>query len=364
MYFAQRGYVFVLQDCRGKNESEGVFYPWINEAADGYDTQEWCALQPWSNGNLGTIGESYQAKLQWLAAALQNKHLKTMVSIVPDPDPFLNFPYWNGALFLYAAVWSFVLVNGRRNQLLPPYPDLEKMLRHLPLMELEKVFGRKSAWWRDWLEHARYDEYWKRISCQDKYHRVRVPVLHITGWYDLDGLGSHLNFMGMRREGATRLARENQKLIVGPWPHTVNTSKKIAGINFGGDAIIDLNAKILRWFDHWLKGVDTGITREPPVEIFVMGKNAWRSEREWPLKRAIPTKYFFHSDGAANGDSGGGTLDTIPPGGEPPDRFAYDPGDPVPDLAPPIYSSFIFGAEDQSPVEKREEGFLSIPGRF
>src|SRR5207248_10080246 len=130
----------------------------------------------------------------------------------------------------------------------------------------------------------------------------------------------------------TELARRNQKLIVGPWPHVVNTSSKIAGIDFGPDAVIDLDTKVLQWFDRWLKGKDSEVTRESPVEIFVMGENVWREEDEWPLKRAVPTKFFFHSNGNANSDSGDGRLDTISPDDEPMDKFSYDPDNPVPEL--------------------------------
>lgn len=357
-YFAERGYVYVFQDCRGKNDSEGMWYPLINEAEDGYDTQEWCATNPWSNGNVGTIGGSYGAWNQWLAAVLGNKHLKTMVSMVAPPDPFHNVPYWNGAFCLQMAVWA-VIVDGKKNQSLQPYGDLNKILCHLPLLTMDEAFGRKIAWWKDWITHSSYDEYWKKVSYQDKFKRINVPVLHITGWYDDDAIGSHMNFIGMQREGGTELARKNQRLIVGPWPHAVNRSKKIADIYFGPQAVIDLQNTILQWFDHWLKGRDIGIIKKPPVYMFIMGANKWRREREWPLARTKHTKYYFHSGGRANSLYGDGTLNINPPGREPPDRFTYNPEKPVPLIAPRFFDPKMpeqpSGAEDQTPVERRDD---------
>jgi putative CocE/NonD family hydrolase len=356
-FFANRGFVFVYQDCRGKNESNGVFYPLVNEAEDGYDTQQWCGTQLWSNGNVGTYGASYAGWNQWLAACLANEHLKTMVSIAAPPDPFLNCPYQNGALWLWMAAWS-VLVTGKKNRNLQVYDSVVEILDHLPIITLDQAFGMNIPFWKDWITHYTYDAYWEKVSYQDRYNEIKVPVLHITGWYDSDEIGNHLNYVGMKKEAGTELARKNQRIIIGPWHHAVNTSSKIADMDFGPDAIINLDDIVAKWFYYWLKRKDPGIRSGPPASIFIMGENRWREENDWPLARTRYTKFYLHSSGRANTLYGDGELSTRTPRTEPTDQFVYDPESPVPDIAPETYPERELapsGAEDQTPVERRDD---------
>ncbi|KON30061.1 hypothetical protein AC482_04870 [miscellaneous Crenarchaeota group-15 archaeon DG-45] len=359
-FFAKRGYVLMAADCRGKNDSEGdYFYPLAHEAEDGYDTIEWAGTQPWSSGMVGTRGGSYSGWNQWLPAILRPPHLKTMVSFVTPPDPFYMLPYLNGTVNLYLACW-IPCVEGRRNHSLAEYDDILKILKHRPIITMDEAFGWTSRFWRDWIRHSTYDDYWRRLSYQDKFHEIEVPVLHVTGWYDDNGnIGNHWNFIGMREHGRTETARGGQKLVVGPWTHGVNRSKEIHGFDFGPDALIDMNALLLRWYDHWLKGLDTEIMGEPPVSIFVMGENSWRQEKEWPLARTEYTEFYLHSGGRANSLHGDGGLSDAPPGEEPPDRFAFDPDNPVPmviyDPSSPMGAVDPGGPDDQRPVERRDD---------
>ena len=351
-FFASHNYAYVTQDCRGKNDSEGIFHPFHNDAEDGYDTITWCTKQDWCDGNVGTFGASYQAWNQWATATLNHPRLRAMVSIAALPDPVLNVPFQNGALVLWMAEWM-AIVEGKRNTDASIY-DTKSLLRHLPLRSIDEAFGRKSQFWQNWIDHPSADSYWKEIFYQNKYPRMKVPVLHVSGWYDDDLIGTHLNYVGMTTENLETV-RNNQKLIIGPWQHHVNVSSRLASIDFGKDALIDLGGIELKWFDRWLKGIENGVENEPPVEIFVMGANIWRKEKEWPLARTKYVPYFLHSNGSANSASGDGILDTNPPAtGEHPDTYSYDPKDPCPNL----YDDNQFSAEgpfDQRPIEFRND---------
>ena len=183
-------------------------------------------------------------------------------------------------------------------------------------------------------------------------------MFHVTSWYDIFLEGALNAYGALRERGGSDLARRNQRLLVGPWahirPYTAPTSGETGDVDFGPDALIELHQYLLRWFDYWLKDVDTGIMEEPPVYLFVMGENKWRSENEWPLARTHYTRYYFHSDGSANTRSGGGALSTVPPGDEPADTYQYDPSDPAPTCGG---NTLIIpqGVADQRSVEDRPD---------
>jgi len=352
-FFASHDYAYVIQDCRGKNDSEGNFHPFHDDAEDGYDTIAWCADQEWCNGEIGTFGASYQAWNQWATATLSPPQLKAMISIVALPDPVLNVPYQNGALVLWMAEWM-AIIEGRRNTD-PSIYDSKSLYEHLPLRTMDEAFGRKSRIWQNWIDHPSADSYWKKVFYQDKYPAIAVPILHISGWYDDDIIGTHLNYVGMTTKNQSTNTSNNQKLIIGPWQHHVNVSRKLADIDFGEKALIDLRATELKWFDHWLRGIDNGIEKDPPVEIFVMGANVWRKETEWPLARTNYVSYFLHSNGNANTVSGDGTLDTKPPTPkEHPDTYTYDPHDPCPNISENTQMP-AEGPFDQRPIESRDD---------
>lgn len=352
-FFARNGYVFVIQDCRGKNDSEGVYRPFFDDSTDGYDTLNWCANQEWSNGELGTIGASYQAWNQWSTATLTPPNLRAMISIVALPDPILNVPFQNGAMVLWMVEWM-AMIDGRRNSDTSIY-DCMKAYDHLPLRTMDEEFGRKnSSIWQEWINHPSADEYWKPSFYQDKFNQIDVPVLHVSGWYDDDLIGTHINYTGMKKFATSRKARHNQKLIIGPWPHHVNLTRQLSGIDFGESALIDLRGIELEWFDYWLKHVENGIMTEP-VGIFTMGTNTWRKSNSWPLEGTRYVKYFLHSQGKANTSLGDGCLSINPPAErEPFDSYEYNPANPCPNIfdtsAPPAEGPF-----DQRSIERRDD---------
>jgi len=353
-FYAKRGYVYVIQDCRGKNDSEGEYHPFFDDPTDGFDTLKWCNNQDWSNGVIGTTGASYRAWNQWGTAALHPPGLRTMISIVALPDPVLNVPFQNGALILWMSEW-LAGVEGKKNTDTSVYDYLE-YFEHLPLANLDQKFGRKSKIWKNCIDHPSADEYWKKSFYMDKFREVDVPVLHISGWYDDDVIGTHINYIKMREGAASEKARKNQKLIIGPWPHAVNLTRRLGPIDFGDTALIDLQGIKLAWFDYWLKGIQNGIMDEPRVSIFVMGKNEWTKSEEWPFPGTSYKKYFLHSHGGANTSFGNGSLSlNVPISSErTEDTYAYDPLNACPN----IYDLSITPAEapyDQRPIELRND---------
>ncbi len=356
-YFSERGYVFVAMDVRGRGDSDGVFVPYINEGQDGYDAIEWCASQPWSDGNVGTIGSSYPGCIQWLAALQHPPHLRAMVVRVTPSDPFVEMP--TGLPSPMHLCWLHY-VSGRVNQLMEAV-DWERVYEHLPLITMDERAGRRNPRWRANIEHAQFDDYWSALCYQDKFAQVDVPVLHISGWYDDEQIGTPLNYIGMTMRGATPAARNSQRMIMGPWGHVVNTESKLGEVDFGPQALIDLRAEELRWFNRWLKGYKsvTSAAEEFPVRIFVMGANEWRDEREWPLARTQWTPFYLHSGGRANSRFGDGTLSTTKPGDEPTDTYRYDPARPVPFITAPT-SSQVGGPDDYSAIERRDDVLVYV----
>jgi putative CocE/NonD family hydrolase len=226
--------------------------------------------------------------------------------------------------------------------------------RTLPLREMDERFGRRIPAWREWFDHPTLDAYWKQQSYQENLLEASVPILHVSGWYDDVLVGTTENFVNLTSRAATAEERQKQWLLIGPWGHHVNSSRRMGDVDFGPEALIDLDALQVRWFDHWLKGEDNGVESDPKVRIFVMGENQWRTENEWPLARTRYVEYFLHSEGRANSLFGDGRLDTRAPSAEPADTYRYDPDDAVPFITEPNFSQ-IGGPDDYRPVERRDD---------
>jgi putative CocE/NonD family hydrolase len=333
-FYARRGYVYAVQDCRGRFSSPGVWEPFVNEANDGYDTVEWLAVQPWSTGEVGMIGGSYLGWVQWWAARDRPPHLTTIIPNVAPPDPYFNIPYEYGVFFIFGSFWWANILESEATaditgKALSDVMDMKyaRVLRHLPVIDLdEKVLGKKNQYWRKWIEHPNNDEYWEPANFLDHLENLNMPVFHQSGWFDGDGIGSKLNYLKMASHG-----HQYQKLVLGPWGHTDQATRRVGGQDFGEEAIIDLQTDYLRWLDHWLKGIDNGIDKEPLVSLFVMGSNRWAHGDTYPLPETQMTKLYLKSGGGANTSEGDGSLVwEAPPAGTAPDIFIYDPGDPTP----------------------------------
>lgn len=364
-WYAQRGYVFVAQDVRGRFDSGGDWFPFIHETDDGSDTLDWMAKRDWSDGKIGMIGASYVGLVQWLAAKSENPHLKCIVPQVSPPDPHENFPYEGGAFLMGAAWWAKVLDAMKQGTDWIQGTDWDKLYATLPLGDLDKNLGIKEETFLDtWLAHPPHDrEFWEHACYQATFDKMTVPAFHISGWWDGDQPGAVQNYEGMRRSAKTKEARESQFLVMGPWTHFFNTERSIGHVDYGDEAMIDLDARILRFFDRYLKGIDNGIDREPPVHVFIMGSNSWSAEADWPLPQTQFTRLYLQSQGDCSQLDGDGRLALEPATGNDSTTYRYDPLD-LPELD--VDYTDLSGAQvtqDQSHQPDREDDleFTSAP---
>jgi putative CocE/NonD family hydrolase len=199
----------------------------------------------------------------------------------------------------------------------------------LPLADMARQAGIQSRWWDEWMRHPNLDAYWRKGSYMHAWDQMSVAALNISGWWDMNFPGAHLNFAGLRERARSDVLRTGQKLIIGPWPHRVNRTRILNGLDFGEQAIINLEAYQLRFYDRWLKGAKNGLDNDPRVQVFVLGANEWWTSDSWPLPEAEPTPFYFHSRGHANSLKGDGGLSMESPSAEPSDAYAYDPADPI-----------------------------------
>ena len=354
--FMARGYAVVMQDCRGRFDSDGDWQPYVNEAQDGHDTQEWIGSQDWCDGNIGTFGTSYVGFTQSLTAPLRSKYLKALVPTVSQQDNFGHF-YVDGALQLHVAI-NFINMAGRtmqrgsRNAM-----NSEEFYRRLPLVSaMDDIVD--LPFYRDVIKHSTFDDFWKSYSMRFKYEEVETPALVVSGWYDNLVHEAFKLFKGWTTRSRSPETRRLTKLLIGGWSHgNIGSSEPFGTIGFGDAAGMDFIEEQLRWYDQRLKGIDNGMDDEPPVHIFVMGENVFRHENEWPLARTQYTNYYLHSKGGANSMYGNGTLSAEAPGEEPPDSYQYDPDDPVSTLGGQIMAIqlTVSGPWDRRPVERRDD---------
>jgi putative CocE/NonD family hydrolase len=331
-FYARRGYVVAVQDVRGRFESAGRWEPLVHEGRDGYDAIEWLAVQPWSTGRIGMAGGSYLAWAQWLAAAECPPHLVTIVPAASPTDTHYNLPYEYGVFCQAAILWWMDVresnasadVSGRMIwlTLTKRYDALQNVG---PVIDYDlAILGKRSSGWRRWIEHPPHDPYWRRVAFLESLANVRIPVFHQTGWLDGASIGTRISYQRMVACG-----HPHQKLVLGPWDHAGRIIT-VPGDDRGGD-VMDLQGATLAWFEHWLKGIDTGILREPRVSVFVLGSNRWLTGDTYPLPETRQETWFLvrrRRFGEHHGELVRGDV----PAGTPPSRYSYDPADPTPDL--------------------------------
>ena len=303
-----RGYAVVVQDVRGRYASDGEFRPYQNEGHDGYDTIEWTAQQSWSDGNVGTFGLSYPGAVQWLAAVEYPPHLKAMVPAMTFSTP-QNFFYAGGAwdMSWIEWIWDNIAPDTRvKKNLAGPknYKDAvaawprfgSKMFQTLPLNQVGDL-RTVALYYFDWLSHPADDSWWDWCELRNKYDRVHAAVLNLSAWYDdnYGPEGATTNFVGLLKARPAE-ADPRTHLLLGPWTHGVEETHiaKAGEREFGSDATINYDDVVLRWMDHYVRGIDNGVDHEKRVRYFVMGVNRWREADTWP-PAANPTAYYFAS---------------------------------------------------------------------
>lgn len=369
------GYVVVLQDVRGRYQSEGHWRPHTDDPNDGFDTAVWIGAQPWCDGGIGTIGSSYAGATQHALAISNAPYLKAMIPRNAMSDYGRYGVRHNGAFELRFFNWVFTLGNATgtpdalpaakraaanpaaAGSLVDMGNQVRDYVRALPLRKDTtplKFAPDYESWLIDAMSHGDYDDFWKNSGASVVDHLTEykdVPEYHTTGWYDSWGTQvANMNFVELRKN-----KKSLQRLIVGPWIHSSENLSYAGEAQFTDDAALDLTAFTLRWFDHWLKGIDNGVDREPPVRIYVMGGGDahktsqgrifvgghWRDEQEWPLARTAPTPYYLHANGL---------LSPEKPAADQPITYEFDPRNPVPTIGGNVSSqgTLMFqGAADQ-----------------
>jgi uncharacterized protein len=342
IWFARRGYNVVIQDVRGRGDSQGDFYPFRNEAQDGAETIAWLRSRPETNGRVGMYGFSYQGMTQLLAAAEQPEDLVCIAPGMTAGDLFNGWFYHNGALRLASSLgWGLQMLKSdtRRKNLREASDKLEQAWADLAAQTQTSVLPFRChaalhgegvpQYVLDWFDHAEPGEYWARMDVSKSLSRIRVPALHFSGWYDTYLKGSVDSFLALCASAGSAHARQNQYLVAGPWIH-IPWGDRAGAAHFGDDALLNTDTILLRWFNHWLK--DSGeFSREPRLRHFVLGENRWRADETFPTHAGYAL--YLHSEGKANSRKGDGALSAVPPNfDEPCDVFVYDPEVPV--LAP------------------------------
>ncbi len=397
-YFARRGYVCVIQDVRGRFKSEGEFYAFAKEAPDGYDTVAWLAGQPWSNGKVGTMGDSYAGSDQAALATLNPPHLSTMVVAVGASNYYHSSMRQNGTLEQRFLIYAFRMATTSKEAEADPSlkaalvreytENLPHIVRQFPIKEGATILRRLPSyerWAIDILTHGEYDDYWKqRGYAPAEYYdqHADVPTLYLGGWYDSYARNTCACYAAL-----SRTKRSPQHLLMGPWTHGQYEVTNAGDVDFGLKAHIDYNDLRLAWFDHHLKGMRTEVADWSPVRIFTMGTGGgsrcvtgspganaeyvglinhggyWRSETDWPLPSTSFTPFYL---------VGGGSLSTERPedGASEPSRYTFDPKNPVPTMGGGISAAEtimragafdqrgrpdFFGCKDALPLSSRAD---------
>jgi putative CocE/NonD family hydrolase len=389
-YFAGHGYHVVVQDMRGRFESEGDYLVSASDRDDGYDTIEWISKQPWSNTKVGTFGCSYLGENQIQLSATRHPNHAAAIPLaagggyrgtgrpfiaidggVPELATSLSW-FWRAGTKFHQKRPGGMSDEQFRNDasLYEPWPhvtplDFSRAFWHLPSADIIKSFGGASSDYEDFYSHGPGDPYWDDLNYVDEEDHFNVPALHVNSWYD-GGVSETLILFNLFRTNATGdRGRDNQFAIISPTAHCESEKQKnwenaVIGDLEVGDISKDYFRIYLDWFDHWLKGVDNGVTEMPRLQYYAMGTNEWRSVDSWPLKNTEYQSYYLHSQGDANTRNGSGSLSIEAPSDkEPADHYQYDPGNPTPTLGGAICciseDAAPAGAYDQRDVETRQD---------
>ncbi len=381
--FAGHGYAVAVQDVRGRYESEGEYIVQENDTEDGYDAVSWIVEQTWSNGSVGRYGCSYLGETQVEEARMTHPNLMALLPQAAG-GAYRWFGILNGGAIELSTGFGWFRNQGTKIFYRPPpgtpdsfyresapyfnpAPELpeinyREMWNSLPVMNMVERAGTPPTDWEDYVTHERSDPWWDRFDYVKDTDQFDVPALHVNSWFDVLARETLDLFNLFRTNAKSERGRDHQYIIMSPTTHCQShraTEQTKVGRLDVGDARFDYYGLYLRWFDYWLKGVENGVTDIPKLQIYVMGRDEWRGESEWPLARTQWTKYYLHSDGRANSRFGSGTLSTDAPGNEPPDEYVFDPGNSVPSVGGPVCCTGTpdapAGSFDQAEVETRND---------
>jgi putative CocE/NonD family hydrolase len=341
--YVHKGYALVMQDVRGRGDSEGDLDPFAFERDDTADTIDWIIDQDWSDGKVGTWGASYLGHVVVQGATSGHPNLACVIDEVNVGSPFIDTVRRGGALCSQPLLcWTLAQSSGKRPNMfyMSDEVDWDPIVSHRPIRDIVKKVLKEpeNDLWEKWTRHDEENEWWQRSNFSRNFHRVKAPMLVISGWYDGDGLGVSETWRGLSAHDVP-----GRRIILGPWKHNPNSARDIEGVDLGNNAIVyNFDITNLRWYDHYLKGIDNGVDREPRARYYVVGENQWHESSDWsPAGGEIRNGYFGGS--GANSCNGGGLLLWEPPREEGWDAYQYDPALPTP--APPSQ-----GGDGRTPV--------------
>lgn len=291
--YAAAGYAVLVQDCRGRFESEGAFHPYNNEGQDGYDTLDWIRKQPWSNGRVAMFGASYTGAVQWQAAV---EDAPGLVALAPTATwtSFYRNLYLGGVIRLdLISGWTAGMAKPATTPALAP-GALAKILLDKPALEIDDAIGWPIPWLDGFLAHPHPDGFWRRLDLTSAVEKLNLPAQHIVGYYDFFSRETSRAFQRLHR--TTR----NQQLILGPWDHGSISRQQTGDLDFGPSAALDVPAENIKWFDRFVK--QEGGAPVVPVRYFSMGENVWRTSQSWPPSDARARHFYLHPKGLLAGD--------------------------------------------------------------
>lgn len=389
-FLAEQGFVFVISDVRGRHESQGEFMPQLGDVDDGYDTIEWLGKQPWSNGKVGMIGCSYMGDVQILVAQSRPPALKALLpqaagsSIGSAGGQYKYFAARRGGAIVFAQNVGWFYNNGAkvfygpsrelsRDEFLAnveffktapalPEPNFPALWRHLPINDIMRFANVPANDFNDLATRKLDDPWWDQFHYMDDDYQADAPALHMNSWHDFGARETIYEFEVMSKTSLSKTARDNQFLLISPTAHCrseASTSATVVGERDMGDARFDYWTIYAKWFDYWLRdNKNDTIKNLPKVTYYLMGKNEWKTASAWPIPGAVPTKFYLHSKGRANGRYGDGALSTEPPANQTADSYTYDPGNPVPSKGGPMCCTGVepsAGSFDQREIEMRND---------
>lgn len=350
LYFVAFGYAVVIQDTRGREESEGEWEPIVNEPGDGRDTLDWIADQEWCDGNIGMIGASYLAIVQWAAAMTGHPNLKALISQVTGGTPTYEFPFRNGVMESGTMAWLFAMSQKKFQPALMERDDWDEVLAHRPISDIPRyALGHSIRCWDQWMEHPCMDEYWEQANWTAWADKIDIPTLYISGWYDDVGAGTSQAWeMNAMRH------RKHQKMILGPWKHGFNTTRTIHSIFMGEKAVLySLQSEYVAWFDRYLKKI-TPAEEKNSVHYYQVNDNEWKQSETWPPRDGKITPFYL---GAKEG------LAPVHTAVRGRDCYCFDPADPAPHLID-VSENECLVPENYKDMEKRDDVLIYTSDPF
>jgi len=314
--YAAAGYAVLVQDCRGRFESEGAFHPYNNEGQDGYDTLDWIRKQPWSNGRVAMFGASYTGAVQWQAAV---EDAPGLVALAPTATwtSFYRNLYLGGVIRLDLITgWTAGMAKPATTPALAP-GALAKILLDKPALEIDDAIGWPIPWLDGFLAHPHPDGFWRRLDLTGAVEKLNLPAQHIVGYYDFFSRESSRAFQRLRH------TKRSQQLILGPWDHGSISRQQTGDLDFGPSAALDVPAENIQWFDRFVK--QTNSAAFEPVRYFSMGENRWRTAQSWPPGDTRARHFYLHPNGALSTAPVTGTNQLA--------SLRADPANPVPAAA-------------------------------